>query len=129
MIHRCLLQLRRGIADRRSDRRLLSLRVHHSADDVDGGYFFPDYPKYGVWSNSYILTTREFGWVDRYGISVYALEKNKMVNGEPNARAVQFFLEANVTRRDRATELVGDGLLPPIWTVNRRPMMAPRHRL
>src|SRR4051795_10486013 len=48
-------------------------------DLVGGGYFFPDYPKYGVWSNSYILTTRDFGWVDRYGISVYALEKNKMV--------------------------------------------------
>ena len=62
-------------------------------DVVDGGYFFPDYPKYGVWSNSYIMTTRDFGWIDRYGISVYALEKNKMVNGEPNARAVQFFLE------------------------------------
>ena len=67
------------------------------ADDVDGGFFFPDYPKYGVWSNSYILTTRDFGFADGYGISVYALEKNKMVNGEPNARAVQFFLEADVT--------------------------------
>ena len=30
-------------------------------DDVDGGYFFPDYPKYGVWTNSYVLTTRDFG--------------------------------------------------------------------
>src|SRR5205809_1608394 len=41
-------------------------------DEVDGGYFFPDYPKYGVWTNSYILTTRDFGLIDRYGISVYA---------------------------------------------------------
>ena len=70
-------------------------------DLVDGGYFFPDYPKYGVWSNSYIMTTRDFGWVDRYGISVYALEKNKMVNGEPNARAVQFFLEVPERRAAR----------------------------
>ena len=93
------------------------------ADDVDGGYFFPDYPKYGVWSNSYILTTRDFGWVDRYGISVYALEKNKMVNGEPNARAVQFFLEANVTPTGTVPlELVGDGLLPPDMDGNRRPI-------
>ena len=87
-------------------------------DLVDGGYFFPDYPKYGVWSNSYIMTTRDFGWVDRYGISVYALEKNKMVNGEPNARAVQFFLEVpNVV----PLEDVGDGLLPPDIDGNRRP--------
>jgi hypothetical protein len=93
------------------------------ADDVDGGYFFPDYPKYGVWSNSYILTTRDFGWVDRYGISVYALEKNKMVNGVPNARAVQFFLEANVTPSGTVPlELVGDGLLPPDMDGNRRPI-------
>jgi len=87
-------------------------------DLVDGGYFFPDYPKYGVWSNSYIMTTRDFGWVDRYGISVYALEKNKMVNGEPNARAVRFFLEVpNVV----PLEDVGDGLLPPDIDGNRRP--------
>ena len=92
------------------------------ADNVDGGYFFPDYPKYGVWSNSYILTTRDFGWVDRYGISVYALEKNKMVNGDPNARAVQFFLEANVTPTGFVPlELVGDGLLPPDLDGNRPP--------
>ena len=91
-------------------------------DDVDGGYFFPDYPKYGVWSNSYIMTTRDFGLIDRYGISVYALEKNKMVNGEPDARAVQFFLEANVTPTGTVPlELVGDGLLPPDIDGNRRP--------
>src|SRR6185436_9803636 len=26
-----------------------------------GGTFFPDYPKYGVWKDSYVLTTRDFG--------------------------------------------------------------------
>jgi len=92
-------------------------------DLVDGGYFFPDYPKYGVWSNSYVLTTRDFGWVDRYGISVYALEKNKMVSGNPNARAVQFFLEADVTSSGTVPlNLVGDGLLPPDMDGNRRPV-------
>ena len=70
--------------------------------------YFPDYPKYGVWTDSYVITTREFGPVDEYGIGVYGLEKNKMVNGQP-ARAVSFFLDGN----DPATlPLVGDGLLP-----------------
>src|SRR4029079_17401282 len=70
--------------------------------------FFPDYPKYGVWRDSYVLTSRDFGSADEYGISVYGLEKNKMVNGEP-ARAVHFFLDGN----DPAVlPLVGDGLLP-----------------
>ena len=77
--------------------------------DLPGGTFFPDYPKYGVWKDSYIMTTRDFGEVDEYGISVYALEKNKMVNGEPNARAVQFFLDSAVV----PINLMGDGLLPP----------------
>jgi len=70
--------------------------------------FFPDYPKYGNWTDSYVLTTREFGPTVEYGIGVYALEKNKMVNGQP-ARAVSFFLDGN----DPAVlPLVGDGLLP-----------------
>jgi hypothetical protein len=76
--------------------------------DPDGGYFFPDYPKYGVWRDSYVLTTRDFGTVDGYGISVYGLEKNKMVDGNPNARAVQFFLDSDVV----PINLIGDGLLP-----------------
>jgi hypothetical protein len=77
--------------------------------DPDGGYFFPDYPKYGVWKDSYIMTTRDFGLIDAYGISVYGLEKNKMVNGDPTARFVQFFLDSDVV----PINLMGDGLLPP----------------
>jgi hypothetical protein len=87
------------------------------ADEEDGGYFFPDYPKYGVWRDSYIMTTRDFGFDDRYGISVYGLEKNKMVNGDPNARAVQFFLED----RNVPLNLIGDGLLPPDIDGNTKP--------
>ncbi|NCF25116.1 MAG: hypothetical protein GWP60_11300 [Gammaproteobacteria bacterium] len=87
--------------------------------DSGGGTFFPDYPKYGVWTNSYILTTRDFGLNGpfRYGISVYALEKSKMISGQPNARAVQFFLEDGVV----PLSLIGDGLLPPDIDGNRRP--------
>jgi len=87
-------------------------------DTVDGGYFFPDYPKYSVWTDSYIMTTRDFGWVDRYGISVYALEKNKMIAGNPKARAVQFFLDSAVV----PINLMGDGLLPPDIDGTRRPI-------
>jgi hypothetical protein len=71
--------------------------------------FFPDYPKYSVWTDSYVLTTREFGPTVEYGIGVYALEKNKMLNGLPNARAVSFFIDGN---DPEMLPLVGDGLLP-----------------
>lgn len=85
--------------------------------DVDGGYYFPDYPKYGVWTNSYLMTTRDFGLISNYGISIYALEKAKMVAGNPNARAVQFFLDSDFV----PLELMGDGLLPADIDGNRRP--------
>ncbi len=73
-------------------------------------FYFPDYPKYGLWRNSYILTTREFGPTVEYGIGVYALERDKMLEGDPNARAVKFFLDGNAPGM---LPLVGDGLLPP----------------
>src|SRR6266516_4671253 len=76
----------------------------------DGVFYFPDYPKYGLWRNSYILTTREFGPTVEYGIGVYALERDKMLAGDPNARAVKFFLDGNAPGM---LPLVGDGLLPP----------------
>src|SRR5438034_2761917 len=76
----------------------------------DGVFYFPDYPKYGVWRNSYILTTREFGPTVEYGIGVYALERGRMLEGDPNARAVKFFLDGNAPG---ILPLVGDGLLPP----------------
>ena len=88
-----------------------------------GGTFFPDYPKYGVWKKSYVLTTRDFGFTNGYGISVYALEKNKMIAGNPNARAVQFFLQAFDQNGDPVIplELVGDGLLPADIDGNKQP--------
>jgi len=78
------------------------------AFETENFQFFPDYPKYGVWTDSYVITTREFGPTIEYGIGVYALEKNKMVNGQP-ARAVSFFLDGNAPGM---LPLVGDGLLP-----------------
>jgi hypothetical protein len=81
------------------------------------GLFFPDYPKYGVWTDSYLLTSRDFGPTGEYGISVYALEKQQMILGDPNARAVQFFLDSAVV----PINLIGDGLLPADLDGTRRP--------
>ena len=80
-------------------------------------FFFPDYPKYGVWKKSYVLTSRDFGPTVEYGISVYALEKNKMIAGDPNARAVHFFLDSDVV----PINLIGDGLLPADIDGTRQP--------
>jgi len=88
-----------------------------TTSDPTGSYYryafstgpnFPDYPKYGNWTDSYVITTREFGPTVEYGIGVYGLEKNKMLNGEP-ARSVRFFIDGN---DPTLLPLVGDGLLP-----------------
>jgi len=79
--------------------------------------FFPDYPKYGLWRNSYVLTSRDFGSQGEYGISVYALERGRMLEGDPNARSVHFFLDSAVV----PLYLIGDGLLPPDVDGNTKP--------
>jgi hypothetical protein len=75
------------------------------------GFNFPDYPKYGIWRDMYLITTREFGQEDTsiYGIGIYGLERHKMIHGDPNARAVSVLLEDS----EVPINLIGDGLLPP----------------
>jgi hypothetical protein len=74
------------------------------------GFNFPDYPKYGIWGDSYLVTTREFGTTDPsvYGIGVYGLERAKMIAGDPTARSVGFLLQSGRV----PINLIGDGLLP-----------------
>ena len=93
--------------------------------DATGSYFryafstgpnFPDYPKYGVWPNAYIATTREFGQVDFAGIGVYALERAQMIRGNPTARAVSLLVPPG----DQPW-ITGDGWLPTDWDGDRRP--------
>ena len=79
------------------------------AFETENFQYFPDYPKYGVWRDSYVLNTREFSPTIEYGIGEYALEKNKMVDGDPEARAVSSFIDGN---DPTLLPLVGDGLLP-----------------
>ena len=84
---------------------------------TNGEPAFPDYPKYGNWKKSYVLTSRDFGDFGSYGISVYALEKNKMIAGNPNARMVHFFLDSDLV----PINLMGDGLLPADIDGTRQP--------
>jgi hypothetical protein len=83
------------------------------------GVNFPDYPKYGVWPNAYFLTTREFAPDDSFaGIGVYALERRKMINGNPAARAVSVLVGPAT---GAPAYLTGDGWLPSDLDGGRRP--------
>jgi hypothetical protein len=94
--------------------------------DPTGSYFryafssgpnFPDYPKYGVYPDTYFISTREFAPDDSFfGVGAYALEKSKMLTGDPNARVVSFVLPPG-----DAPYLAGDGLLPTDWDGARPP--------
>jgi hypothetical protein len=89
-----------------------------TSPDPTGTYFryafttgenFPDYPKYGNWKQTLVITTREFGNTsDFYGIGVYALQKSDLVAGKPNPSEVKFLLDSAVV----PLNLIGDGLLP-----------------
>jgi len=80
------------------------------------GENFPDYPKYGVYPETYFLSTREFAADDTPYIGAYALEKKRMLLGDPNARAVSFIVPLGDT-----PHLLGDGLLPTDWDGDRPP--------
>jgi hypothetical protein len=83
------------------------------------GVNFPDYPKYGVWRNTYVATTREFAPDDSFaGIGVYGLERARMLNGNPAARAVSVLVGPAT---GAPAYLTGDGWLPSDWDGTRRP--------
>jgi len=58
------------------------------------------------------MTTRDFGWINRYGISVYALEKTRCWPATPTLGPCSSSLDSDYV----PLELIGDGLLPPTST-------------
>ncbi len=54
---------------------------------TDPGYF-PDYPKFSVWTDAWFATSRDFTLPDNNfaGISFYAFNKSQMIAGEPNVQ-------------------------------------------
>jgi uncharacterized repeat protein (TIGR01451 family) len=71
------------------------------------GTNFPDYPKYGVWSDAYYISTREFSGSGFAGIGAYALNRDQMLVGNPTPQVVSFLATPGSTPYN-----VGDGLLP-----------------
>ena len=72
------------------------------------GANFPDYPKYGVWSDAYYISTREFtGTAGPFaGVGAYALNRAQMLAGNPAAQVISFLVPPTPIRN------IGDGLLP-----------------
>src|SRR4051812_38584364 len=59
---------------------------HRSEFGVTGASsYFPDYPKLGVWNDAYYLTTNNFNGNLFAGAGIYALDRTKMLAGDPTA--------------------------------------------
>jgi subtilisin-like proprotein convertase family protein len=85
-------------------------------DFVTPGANFPDYPKLGVWSDAYYMTTNQFlNGATFNGAGIFAFERAKMVAGDPTASMV--YVNLNIT--DFPEGIGGvlpadvDGLTPP----------------
>lgn len=69
----------------------------------DFGSDFPDYPKLGIWGDSYIMTTRDFANGSSFaGISAVAMDRDAMLNGQ----------STTMVRFPNAFTSIGDGPLP-----------------
>ncbi|MEZ5333202.1 MAG: hypothetical protein R2991_14425 [Thermoanaerobaculia bacterium] len=70
---------------------------------------FPDYPKYGVWPEAYLLATREFSAAGPFaGVGAYALNRVEMLAGNPSPQVIAFL----ATPAGVGIANIGDGLLP-----------------
>ncbi|KAB2964184.1 MAG: hypothetical protein F9K16_04885 [Thermoanaerobaculia bacterium] len=75
---------------------------------VSTGANFPDYPKYGVWSDTYFISTREFAGSSFAGVGAYAMNRSEMLAGNPAPTIVAFLM----TPGGAGAANLGDGLLP-----------------
>ncbi len=74
------------------------------------GSNFPDYPKYGWWSDALYISTREFaGGATFAGVGAYAVKRADLISGNPAAQVISFL--ATPASAGGAYN-IGDGLLP-----------------
>ncbi len=99
-----------------------------TTSDPTGSYYryafqfdaMPDYPKLGVWPDGYYLSANAFSTTGRgsyLGTYAAALERDKMLQGDPDARMVLFFNDWSST--GTFTFLPSDAdVFPPYGTPN-----------
>ncbi len=73
-----------------------------------------DYPKFGVWSDAYFMSTDEFLGSDYAGTGIFAFDRKKLLAGDPTASYVYFDLASPTTiRLGGLLPADLDGLRPP----------------
>jgi hypothetical protein len=85
-------------------------------DFITVGNNFPDYPKLSVWPDAYYMTVHQFLNGGPFnGSGAYALERQKMITGDPTASLIYFNLDLNSHPEGIFGILSSglDGLTPP----------------
>jgi hypothetical protein len=73
------------------------------------GSNFPDYPKYGWWSDALYISTREFAGSSFAGVGAYAIKRSDLISGNPAAQVIGFLV---TPASAGGAYNIGDGLLP-----------------
>src|SRR6056297_100924 len=74
--------------------------ISQGPDPVNDGWYtyeyptntFPDYPKYSVWSDGYYITANKDSNSPETSEVVFALDRDKIIAGDPNAEMIGFSL-------------------------------------
>jgi hypothetical protein len=83
----------------------LLVAVSQTADPVNGGWYIyafsmnsmPDYPKFSLWSDGYYITANKDSGTASTSEVVFAVERDKMLNGDTSAAIVGFPLPGITT--------------------------------
>lgn len=74
--------------------------ISQGPDPINSGWYtyqfptstFPDYPKYSIWSDGYYITSNKNSSSAGFSEVVYALDRDKMLTGDPSAEMIGFAL-------------------------------------
>jgi uncharacterized repeat protein (TIGR01451 family) len=93
--------------------------------DATGAYYtyefvmpnskFNDYPHFGVWPDGYYLSNNQFNLAGTafLGVGVFALDRAKLLAGNPTAGYIYFDLESAIPNARAMLPSDADGLTPP----------------
>ncbi|HEV2885006.1 MAG TPA: hypothetical protein VGW36_09120, partial [Pyrinomonadaceae bacterium] len=76
---------------------------------------FNDYPKFGVWPDGYYWSNNQFNLAGTafLGVGVFALDRAKLLAGDPTASYIFFDLETTISNARSMLPSDADGLNPP----------------
>lgn len=76
---------------------------------------FNDYPKFGVWPDGYYWSNNQFNLAGTafLGVGVFAMDRGKLLAGDPTASYIFFDLETTVPNARSMLPSDADGLTPP----------------